>query len=101
MVFDDSYNHEAWNDCGTPRIVLIFDIWHPDLSQSEVKFLTFMNVRCCSTEACCVLSRVVYFASHAPRAFSAESQNAAGKEGVQQAVGRGRQFLCYSRPIKG
>ena len=28
-VFDDTIEHEAWNDSGSPRAVLIFDIWNP------------------------------------------------------------------------
>jgi aspartate beta-hydroxylase len=42
--FDDSFEHEAWNDHPSePRIVLIIDVWHPDLSLKEVKFLTFLQ----------------------------------------------------------
>lgn len=43
-IFDDSLEHEAWNDHATQsRIVLIFDIWHPDLTKKEVKFLSFLR----------------------------------------------------------
>jgi aspartyl/asparaginyl beta-hydroxylase (cupin superfamily) len=35
FVFDDSINHEAWNDSDLPRAVLIFDIWSPYLSPPE------------------------------------------------------------------
>jgi aspartyl/asparaginyl beta-hydroxylase (cupin superfamily) len=34
-VFDDTIEHEAWNDSDVPRAILIFDIWHPDLSTAE------------------------------------------------------------------
>lgn len=34
-VFDDTIEHEAWNDGDKLRTVLIFDIWHPDLSPAE------------------------------------------------------------------
>jgi aspartate beta-hydroxylase len=34
-VFDDSINHEAWNDSDQIRIVLIFDIWNPLLTEAE------------------------------------------------------------------
>jgi hypothetical protein len=37
FVFDDSFQHEAWNDSDEPRIVLIVDIWHPDLTHDEVR----------------------------------------------------------------
>lgn len=43
VLFDDSFDHEAWNDADEPRIVLIFDVWHPDLSPREVKFLSFLQ----------------------------------------------------------
>lgn len=35
MIFDDSYEHSAWNDSEVARIVLIFEIWHPALSTAE------------------------------------------------------------------
>jgi len=35
MVFDDTVEHEAWNNSGRDRLVLIFDIWRPDLSSDE------------------------------------------------------------------
>jgi aspartate beta-hydroxylase len=34
-VFDDSIEHEAWNDSDQIRIILIFDIWNPLLSAAE------------------------------------------------------------------
>ena len=34
-VFDDSIEHEAWNDSDEIRIILIFDIWSPLLSVAE------------------------------------------------------------------
>jgi aspartyl/asparaginyl beta-hydroxylase (cupin superfamily) len=35
MIFDDSYEHSAWNDSEAARVVLIFEIWHPALSAAE------------------------------------------------------------------
>ena len=34
-VFDDTIEHEAWNSSGESRVVLIFDIWRPELSSEE------------------------------------------------------------------
>ncbi len=34
-VFDDTIEHEAWNDSDSPRAVLIFDIWNPLLTLPE------------------------------------------------------------------
>jgi aspartate beta-hydroxylase len=44
IVFDDSFEHEAGNDSLVdPRVVLVVDVWHPDLSTEEVRFLEFIN----------------------------------------------------------
>jgi aspartyl/asparaginyl beta-hydroxylase (cupin superfamily) len=34
-VFDDSINHEAWNQSLKPRVILLFDLWKPELSAEE------------------------------------------------------------------
>lgn len=34
-VFDDTIEHEAWNRSDSLRVILIFDIWHPALSDAE------------------------------------------------------------------
>ena len=34
-VFDDTIEHEAWNQSDEPRAVLIFDIWNPFLTAAE------------------------------------------------------------------
>lgn len=34
-VFDDTIEHEAWNDAAETRIILIFDVWNPLLNESE------------------------------------------------------------------
>lgn len=34
-VFDDTIEHEAWNPTDELRVILIADLWHPDLSQAE------------------------------------------------------------------
>jgi aspartyl/asparaginyl beta-hydroxylase (cupin superfamily) len=35
FVFDDTIEHEAMNDSDALRVVFIFDVWHPDLSDAE------------------------------------------------------------------
>jgi aspartyl/asparaginyl beta-hydroxylase (cupin superfamily) len=35
LIFDDSFDHEVWNDSGDERVVLIMDFWHPDLTPAE------------------------------------------------------------------
>jgi aspartyl/asparaginyl beta-hydroxylase (cupin superfamily)/Tfp pilus assembly protein PilF len=34
-VFDDTIEHEAWNDSDEPRAILIFDVWNPQLTPVE------------------------------------------------------------------
>ncbi len=35
LIFDDTIEHEAWNDSDAERVVLIFDIWNPLLTPAE------------------------------------------------------------------
>ena len=37
IVFDDSYEHSAWNRTDSERVVLLFDVWHPELERDEVR----------------------------------------------------------------
>lgn len=40
LVFDDHFEHEAWNHTAEDRIVLIVDLWHPGLSATEIRRLS-------------------------------------------------------------
>ena len=40
MVFDDSIEHEAFNDSDEMRVILLFEIWRPELSDGERHGLT-------------------------------------------------------------
>ena len=42
MIFDDSFEHEAWNDGDAVRAVLLFEIWRPEISEGEKVALTAM-----------------------------------------------------------
>ena len=42
-VFDDTIEHEAWNDSDKLRVVLIFDIWNPLLTPPERALITAMT----------------------------------------------------------
>jgi aspartate beta-hydroxylase len=44
-VFDDTIEHEAWNDSDEPRAILIIDIWNPFLTALERELV------CTATEA--------------------------------------------------
>ena len=39
-VFDDTIEHEAINASDRLRVVLIFDVWHPDLSRAEKRVVS-------------------------------------------------------------
>ena len=41
-VFDDTIEHEAWNDADQTRVVLIFDVWNPYLTPAERELVTAM-----------------------------------------------------------
>lgn len=36
LIFDDSFEHEVWHDGEEDRIVLILDVWHPELRPAEI-----------------------------------------------------------------
>jgi aspartyl/asparaginyl beta-hydroxylase (cupin superfamily) len=38
IVFDDSFPHEVWNESAHERIVLVVDLWHPDLSDGLQRY---------------------------------------------------------------
>jgi aspartyl/asparaginyl beta-hydroxylase (cupin superfamily) len=40
FVFDDTIEHEALNPSDQLRVVFIFDVWHPDLSNAEREAVT-------------------------------------------------------------
>lgn len=35
LLFDDSFEHEVWHNGTGTRLVLIVDVWHPDLTPTE------------------------------------------------------------------
>ena len=38
-VFDDTIEHEAWNDADQLRVILIFDVWNPCLDVGEREYV--------------------------------------------------------------
>jgi aspartyl/asparaginyl beta-hydroxylase (cupin superfamily) len=42
LLFDDSIEHEAWNDSDAPRAILLFEVWRPELTEAERRALTVM-----------------------------------------------------------
>ena len=41
-VFDDTIEHEAWNESNAARVILLFDIWRPELTNEERELLIAM-----------------------------------------------------------
>lgn len=37
LLFDDSFDHEAWNKSDRTRVVLIFEAWRPDMTECEIE----------------------------------------------------------------
>jgi aspartyl/asparaginyl beta-hydroxylase (cupin superfamily) len=35
LIFDDSIEHEARNPTGELRVILLFDVWRPELTETE------------------------------------------------------------------
>ncbi|XP_050728686.1 aspartyl/asparaginyl beta-hydroxylase-like isoform X4 [Eriocheir sinensis] len=40
LIFDDSWEHEVWHEGDSFRLVLIVDVWHPELTEQERKTLS-------------------------------------------------------------
>jgi aspartate beta-hydroxylase len=44
IVFDDSYEHEVCNGGTASRLILIMDVWHPDLSPSQIAAIRYADL---------------------------------------------------------
>jgi aspartate beta-hydroxylase len=42
-VFDDTIEHEAFNDSDETRIILLFDVWNPRLSPWEREMIATVS----------------------------------------------------------
>jgi aspartyl/asparaginyl beta-hydroxylase (cupin superfamily) len=40
LIFDDSIEHEAWNRSNQTRVILLFEVWRPEISTDERTALT-------------------------------------------------------------
>lgn len=40
LIFDDSFEHEAWNRSANTRVILLFEVWRPEISVNEREELT-------------------------------------------------------------
>lgn len=37
LAFNDAYDHQVWNFGKATRVVLFFDVWHPDFTEEDMK----------------------------------------------------------------
>lgn len=51
FIFDDTIEHEAWNHSDRPRYVLIFEIWHPDLTARQRELISKLFALAAPNEA--------------------------------------------------
>ncbi len=42
LIFDDSMEHEAWNRADRQRIILLFEIWRPEIGEADREALTVL-----------------------------------------------------------
>jgi aspartyl/asparaginyl beta-hydroxylase (cupin superfamily) len=42
LIFDDSFIHEVWHKGSEVRTILLWDIWHPDLTEVEIHALNYL-----------------------------------------------------------
>jgi aspartyl/asparaginyl beta-hydroxylase (cupin superfamily) len=42
LIFDDSIEHEAWNSSAKDRVILLFEIWRPEIDEQERQLITTM-----------------------------------------------------------
>lgn len=42
VIFDDAYMHRVWNNGDGDRVVLLFDLWHPELFPDEIDAIKTM-----------------------------------------------------------
>jgi len=54
LIFDDSYEHEVWNRSDTERVVLIFDVWHPQLTNKNIECVRTQFAPAAFPETACV-----------------------------------------------
>ncbi|RVE59127.1 hypothetical protein OJAV_G00200970 [Oryzias javanicus] len=40
LIFDDSFEHEVWQDADSYRLIFIVDVWHPELTQHQRQTLS-------------------------------------------------------------
>lgn len=95
LILDDSHQHEAWNDhpAGN-RVVLIVDVWHPDLTDKEVKVLEL--IRNAQLRAAKAMGETLAAAA-AAAATTTPSTAAEASASKEAAAGSGSDFFSVLR----
>src|SRR3546814_10294056 len=73
FAFDDTIEHEAWNDSPAMRAVLIFDVWNPHLTEEEQGIVA---------DYCRMIDSVTD--SSAPKSAARTEERRVGKECVRK-----------------
>lgn len=42
LIFDDSLEHEAWNRSDSTRVILLFEVWRPEIGAADREALTLL-----------------------------------------------------------
>ena len=42
LFFDDCFLHRVWNESDEERVILLFDVWHPELEKEEIEAIKDM-----------------------------------------------------------
>ena len=42
LIFDDSFEHEAWNRGLSDRTIILFEIWRPEIPQADREALAIL-----------------------------------------------------------
>ena len=51
LVLDDAYRHAVWNETDSQRVILLVDIWHPDITMAERKDIVEMFAEAAAQQA--------------------------------------------------
>jgi hypothetical protein len=107
-AFDDTIEHEAWNDSDGTRVILLFDVWRPELTEEERSLVIalFEAIDAHSGkkpewrfehDAQFVLAGCL--ASTAALLQPAAAQDPAARSGMPTRGRRRRRLACYDREV--
>lgn len=84
VLFDTAFVHKTWNGAARPRVVLVADVWHPDLSTAEVTALDVLYA--CHAERNAAEAAAAAAAGAAANAAAADAAGGACRVGLRGAA---------------